>query len=83
VIRVSGDRRGELQAHLQSKGISTGIHYPIALPNLKAYAYLNHRGDDFPGATKAAQEIVSLPMYPELTEDDIRYISEAIAAFRT
>jgi dTDP-4-amino-4,6-dideoxygalactose transaminase len=83
VIRVPAERRAALQAYLQSKGISTGIHYPIALPNLKAYAYLNHAGDQFPEATKAAQEIVSLPMYPELMEDDIRYISEAIAAFRT
>ena len=51
---------------MKSKGISTGIHYPIALPNLKAYLYLNHNGNDFPEATKASQEILSLPMFPEL-----------------
>jgi dTDP-4-amino-4,6-dideoxygalactose transaminase len=82
VIRVPKEQRAKLQAHLQEKGISTGIHYPIALPNLKAYAYLNHTGADFPEATKASQEILSLPMYPELKDGDIQYISEAIKSFR-
>ena len=82
VIRVPKEQRAKLQAHLQEKGISTGIHYPIALPNLQAYAYLNHTGADFPEATKASQEILSLPMYPELKEDEIRMISDAIKAFR-
>jgi dTDP-4-amino-4,6-dideoxygalactose transaminase len=81
VIRVPKDRRGELQAYLQSNGVSTGIHYPIALPNLKAYQYLNPVNGDFPEATKASREIVSLPMYPELEEEEIRYIAERIARF--
>jgi dTDP-4-amino-4,6-dideoxygalactose transaminase len=81
VIRVAADRREALQAHLQVKGISTGIHYPIALPNLKAYAYLNNAQDSFPKATKASREILSLPMYPELREDEIHFIREAIDAF--
>jgi dTDP-4-amino-4,6-dideoxygalactose transaminase len=81
VIRVPKDQRGELQDYLQSKGISTGIHYPIALPNLKAYAYLNHSAAAFPEASKASKEILSLPMYPELREDEIDYIGKAINAF--
>ena len=81
VIRVPANLRGALQAHLQSRGISTGIHYPIALPNLKAYSYLNHSADAFPEATKASREILSLPMYPELREDEIDYIRQAIDAF--
>ena len=67
---------------MKSKGISTGIHYPIALPNLKAYSYLNHNGSDFPEATKASQEILSLPMYPELEEKQIEYIAESIKEFK-
>jgi len=82
VIRVPKDQRGELQAYLQSKGISTGIHYPIALPNLKAYQYLNHAGSDFPEATRASGEIVSLPMYPELEEQEIYMVAQAIKDFR-
>jgi dTDP-4-amino-4,6-dideoxygalactose transaminase len=82
VIRVPKDQRGELQAFLQSKGISTGIHYPISLPNLKAYQYLNHAGSDFPEATRASGEIVSLPMYPELEQQEISRVAQTIKAFR-
>lgn len=81
VVRVPGGRRQELQAHLQGKGISTGIHYPTALPNLKAYRRLNHSHADFPEATKASGEILSLPMFPELQDDQIRYICDSILDF--
>ncbi len=78
VVRVKKELRQKFQDHLQSKGISTGIHYPIALPNLKAYQYLNHTGNEFPEATKASQEIVSLPMFPELSESQIKYVAGVI-----
>jgi dTDP-4-amino-4,6-dideoxygalactose transaminase len=76
VVRVKKELRQSLQDHLGSKGISTGIHYPIALPNLKAYSYLNHNRNDFPQATMVSEEILSLPIYPELTEEQIQYIAE-------
>jgi len=82
VVRTPNGTREKLQDFLKSKGVSTGIHYPIALPNLRAYAYLSHKESDFPESTKASQEIVSLPMFPELQETEIKYISEAINAFR-
>jgi dTDP-4-amino-4,6-dideoxygalactose transaminase len=78
VVRTKKESRQKLQDHLKSKGIATGIHYPIALPNLKAYAYLKSSPNDFPEATKASQEIVSLPMYPELTKDQIHFIADAV-----
>ena len=81
VVRVQKESRQKFQDHLQAKGISTGIHYPIALPNLLAYAYLGHSGNDFPEATKISQEIVSLPMFPELSESQIQYIAAAIKNF--
>ena len=81
VVRVKKEIRQKLQEHLKTKGISTGIHYPITLPNLKAYSYLNHKESDFPEATKASQEILSLPMFPELKEDQIKYITEAVKNF--
>ena len=61
-------KRGALKTSgvLRFKGISTGIHYPIALPNLRAYTDLNHNENDFPEASKASEEILSLPMFPEL-----------------
>jgi dTDP-4-amino-4,6-dideoxygalactose transaminase len=82
VVRVKKELRKNLQDHLQSKGISTGIHYPIALPNLMAYAYLGHSENDFPEATQASQEILSLPMFPELEESQIKYVAEAIKEFK-
>ncbi len=81
VVRIKKDLRQKLQDHLKSKGISTGIHYPIALPNLKAYARLNHKKNDFPEATKASEEILSLPMYPELKGTHISYIAQEIINF--
>jgi dTDP-4-amino-4,6-dideoxygalactose transaminase len=66
--------RSQLQQHLKEKGVSTGIHYPIALPALSAYAYLNHQDRDFPEAISASREILSLPMFPELKEEQIRYL---------
>lgn len=81
VIRVKRELRGSLQKHLLAKGISTGIHYPIPLPKLKAYAYLNHTENDFPRAYAAAGEIVSLPMYAELDEEKIAYVAKEVTAF--
>ncbi|MBU0543814.1 MAG: DegT/DnrJ/EryC1/StrS family aminotransferase [Proteobacteria bacterium] len=81
VVRIKKELREKLQSHLSSKGVSTGIHYPIALPNLLAYKYLGHSEKDFPEATKVSHEIVSLPMFPELTETQIKYISEQIKTF--
>ena len=81
VVRVKNGNRQKLQEHLKSNGISTGIHYPIALPNLKAYEYLNYSKNDFPKATEASHEILSLPMFPELEESQIEYIAQKIREF--
>ena len=81
VVRVRNGRRQKLQEHLRSRGIDTGIHYPIALPHLKAYAHLGHTARDFPEATRASQEILSLPMFPELEKPQIEYIAREISEF--
>jgi len=81
VVRTKKEQRRALQDHLRSAGIATGIHYPIALPNLKAYAYLNHDKNSYPEATKASEEILSLPMYPELTESQIGFVAQRIRGF--
>jgi dTDP-4-amino-4,6-dideoxygalactose transaminase len=78
VVRVKNGMRQKLQDYLASKGIATGIHYPIALPNLQAYAYMNHTQNDFPEATRVSQEIVSLPMYAELSEQQISFVAQSI-----
>jgi len=79
VVR-SQDREG-LMNHLHKAGISTGIHYPIPLHLQKAYASLGYRAGDFPVAEKAAAEVVSLPMYPQLTSQQQARIVFEVAAF--
>ncbi len=78
VIRVPDGSRDTLQEHLKANGISTGIHYPIALPYLNAYSYLGHRGGDFQHSLKASGEILSLPMFPELTAEQVEYVAERL-----
>ena len=79
VIRTS-DREGTMN-HLKKAGIGTGIHYPIPLHLQKAYASLNYRLGDFPVAERVAAEIVSLPMFPQLTADQQARVTEEILAF--
>ncbi|MDT8366717.1 MAG: DegT/DnrJ/EryC1/StrS family aminotransferase [bacterium] len=81
VVRVDAEKRTALQEFLKSSGIATGIHYPIALPNLKAYEYLGHTESDFPVASKMSSEIMSLPMFPELAEEQIAFVAEKINSF--
>jgi len=81
VIRT--EQREKLQAHLQRSGIETAIHYPSALPFLKAYEYLGHRPEDFPVAYQHSSQILSLPMYPELSEEmQAKVARQSIIALR-
>lgn len=81
IVRVPDGRRDDLKEYLKSQGVTTGIHYPVALPSLTAYRYLNHKEKDFPEASKASQEILSLPMFPELVETQIAFVAEKIKEF--
>lgn len=76
---IQTQQRDELQAKMKEHGISSGIHYPTALPFLKAYAYLGHKPEDFPIAHKYPSQILSLPMYPELTRDQLAYVTNKIS----
>jgi dTDP-4-amino-4,6-dideoxygalactose transaminase len=79
VVRVPDGAREALQEHLKNKGVSTGIHYPIPLPFLNAYRHLGHVERDFPVSWQASREILSLPMCPQLTGDQVAYVAEQIA----
>lgn len=68
---VRSKKRDGLKSYLEKHNVSTGIHYPRALPFLRAYQYLNHKPEDFPVAHSYQSEILSLPIYPELREDSI------------
>ncbi len=79
VVRVPADRREALQVTLKQAGIDTGIHYPIALPYLKAYEYLGATPADFPVALAVSSEILSLPMYGELSASQVDYVAGKLA----
>jgi dTDP-4-amino-4,6-dideoxygalactose transaminase len=79
VVRVP-DREG-LMRHLAEAGIGTGIHYPVPLHLQKAYASLRYQAGDFPVADSTASEIVSLPMFPQLTGDQQAQVVAGTMAF--
>lgn len=79
VIRTSN--RDGMMGHLKAAGIGTGIHYPIPLHLQNAYTWLNYSPDDFPVAESASAEIVSLPMFPQLTSDQQTRVADEILAF--
>ncbi len=79
VVRTSD--RGGFMEHLKQASIGTGIHYPIPLHLQKAYAARGYKKGDFPVTEKVSAEIVSLPMFPQLTVDQQRRVAEEILAF--
>ncbi len=79
VIRT-GNRDGLIE-DLKSKGIGTGIHYPIPLHLQKPYAFLNYTHEDLPVASRVALEIVSLPMFPQLTTEQQARVANEIRVF--
>jgi dTDP-4-amino-4,6-dideoxygalactose transaminase len=79
VVRVK-DRSG-LQAHLSNARVDTSIHYPIPLHLQKAYANYGYQAGDFPATERVAAEILSLPMYPQLTEIQQNRVVEQISRF--
>ena len=72
--------RSEWQKELQDQGIQTGIHYPIPVHLLPAYADLGYRKEDFPHSEQAADEVLSLPMFPEITPAQRLQVAEAVSA---
>jgi len=79
VIRIKN--REKLMDYLNSKDIQTGVHYPIPIHLQEAYAHLNYRKGSFPIAEQYADEILSLPMYPELKEEEITEVVKSIKEF--
>lgn len=75
---VETDRREALQQTLRERGIDSGVHYPVPVHLQEAFAHLGHREGEFPVTEKAAARILSLPMYPELTEAQIAHVATAV-----
>jgi len=78
---IRTDRRDELNAFLNQRGIMTQVHYPIPLHLQPALSYLGYKEGDFPVAEKATKEVLSLPVFPEMTDEEINYVIDSIKDF--
>ena len=79
VVRVRN--RDSLKARLAERGIGTEIYYPLPLHLQKCFAYLNHGAGDFPHSERAAEEVLALPIYPELEQAQLAHVVATIAEF--
>jgi dTDP-4-amino-4,6-dideoxygalactose transaminase len=79
VVRV--EARDALQAHLKQKGIGTEVYYPVSLHLQKCFSYLGHAEGDFPESEAAAKQTLALPIYPELSDEQARYVVASIKEF--
>lgn len=78
IFAVRTERRAELQQFLRSEGVETGLHYPVPVHLQPAYADLGHQPGDFPEAEAAANSVLSLPLYPELSLREVEIISDLV-----
>ena len=78
---VIADRRDELSGFLKEQGIGTAIHYPLPLHLQPSFAYLGHRPGDFPVSESMAKRVISLPVFPELSDQEVLEIAGAIKRF--
>jgi len=81
VIRVA--KRDELRAFLGENGISSGIYYPLSLHQQECFASLGYKKGDFPQSEQATEEVLALPVYPELTDEQITHVANKIKEFLT
>jgi dTDP-4-amino-4,6-dideoxygalactose transaminase len=79
VIRVP--QRKQLRQFLSEEGVGTDIYYPLPLHLQECYSFLKHRRGDFPISEKASEEVLALPIYPELTEEEQMFVVDRIKAF--
>ena len=78
---VKSARRDELQKYLNENGIATGLHYPVPLHLQPCFEHLGYKKGDFPVSEELAEQGLSLPMYAELTDEQIGYVCEKVKEF--
>ncbi len=81
IFPVFAPQRDNLVEHLKARGISTGIHYPIPVHLQSGYRDLGYKVGDFPHSEQASNEVLSLPIYAELSSEAVREISGSIRQF--
>jgi dTDP-4-amino-4,6-dideoxygalactose transaminase len=80
VVQIEGDRDAIIE-NMAQKGIQCGIHYPLPLHLQEAYARLGYQEGDFPRAEAIAKKIISLPLFPEIADEQIDYVCECLCGF--
>ena len=78
---VRAERRDQVQKFLADRKIGTEVYYPVPLHLQPCFEYLGYREGDLPQAERAAKEVLALPMFPELTEDEQKWVVESVAEF--
>lgn len=78
---VETEDRDRFRAHLESRGVPTALHYPVCLHEQKPYRHLGYARGDFPNAEHLADRVVSLPFFPEMTDDEVAHVIDAVRAF--
>lgn len=81
VIRVGAEHRDPLMAHLREQGVDPVVHYPVPVHLQEAYSFLGLEAGSYPQAEKMAAQIVTLPMYPELSEEQARTVVRALSCY--
>ncbi len=82
VYTIQTSARDRMQQFLQAEGIGSAVHYPVPIHLLPAYADSRYKAGDFPVAERASETVLSLPMFPHLTKDQVKRVCEAICSFR-
>jgi dTDP-4-amino-4,6-dideoxygalactose transaminase len=77
---VEVEERDRVLASLNAQGIGAGVHYPVPLHEQPAYAHLGYRPEDLPVSSRAARRVLSLPIYPEMTEAQVDRVAACLAA---
>jgi dTDP-4-amino-4,6-dideoxygalactose transaminase len=75
------ERRDDLQAHLKAQGIGSAVYYPVPLHLQPCFAYLGYKPGQLPVSEKASHEVLSLPVYPELTRGQLDHVIGTIRGF--
>jgi dTDP-4-amino-4,6-dideoxygalactose transaminase len=80
-VRVEGGRRDDLRKYLAERGIGTQIHYPVPIHLQQSAEFLGYRKGDLPISEKIASEVLSLPMYAELTDEQLERVADEVRSF--
>ncbi|EKF86370.1 DegT/DnrJ/EryC1/StrS aminotransferase family protein [Methanobacterium formicicum] len=80
-IRIGNSQRDALKQFLENKGVSTAIYYPLPLHLQPCFSPLNYKDGDFANSEKACQEVLSLPIFPELEKEEQKYVIDCILEF--